>query len=65
MTAATTTVESALHQEAQAFSQQFTEEQLVQADQDYLEQQRQRDERRLAEVADLERAYVARRGWAL
>lgn len=45
--------------------QQFTEADLIAADLHYLESQKQRDERRLAETMDLERAYVARRGWAL
>lgn len=43
----------------------FTEEQLLQADLEYLASQRERAARRLAETAALERAYVARRGWAL
>lgn len=41
----------------------FSEEDLQQADLDRLADQRQRIERRLAETANLERAYEARRGW--
>ena len=44
---------------------QFSQEELKQADLHYLDSQKERDRRRLAETMDLERAYVARRGWAL
>lgn len=44
---------------------QLSEADLIAADLAYLQEREQRDARRLAEVASLERAYVARRGWAL
>lgn len=44
---------------------QYSDEELAQADADYLASQKERDRRRLAETCDLERGYVARRGWAL
>lgn len=43
----------------------FTEAELAAADLHYLASQHQRDERKVAEAVNLERAYVARRGWAL
>lgn len=45
--------------------QNFSEADLIQADLDYLADQRRRAELRVAETMNLERAYVARRGWAL
>lgn len=50
---------------APAAGQPFTEADLIAADVQYLEGQRERDARRLAETMCLERAYVARRGWGL
>jgi hypothetical protein len=43
----------------------FSDAELLAADLHYLASQHQRDERKVAEAMDLERAYVARRGWAL
>ena len=44
---------------------QYSDEELAQADADYLAGQQERDRCRLAETCDLERAYLTRRGWGL
>lgn len=59
------TVETPLSLFREVSAEGFSEAELAKADLDYLAKQQQRDARRHAETCNLERAYVARRGWAL